>query len=88
MRERNEPVIKNSKINFTQISYLPDYEKFGLNGIDDDHSLLIKKRVIDIAGCNSNLSIYFNGEIIDIKSFEDYMNLYKESSIYQTRTLK
>lgn len=84
MRERNEPVIKNSKINFTQISYLPDYEKFGLNGIDDDHFLLIKKRVIDIAGCNSNLSIYFNGEIIDIKSFEDYMNLYKESSIYQT----
>jgi DNA topoisomerase-2 len=84
MRERDEPVIKNSKINFTQISYLPDYEKFGLNGIDDDHFLLIKKRVIDIAGCNSNLSIYFNGEIIDIKSFEDYMNLYKASSIYQT----
>jgi DNA topoisomerase II len=84
MRERNVPVVKNSKINFTQISYLPDYEKFGLNGIDDDHLLLIKKRVIDIAGCNSNLGIYFNGEIIDIKNFEDYMNLYKESPIYQT----
>jgi DNA topoisomerase-2 len=84
MRERKDPVVKNSKINFTEISYLPDYEKFGLNGIDDDHFLLIKKRVIDIAGCNSSLSIYFNGEIIDIKNFEDYMNLYKESSICQS----
>lgn len=84
MRERDEPTIKKSKTNHTQIIYLPDYEKFGMTELDESHFKLIQKRVIDIAGCNSNLSIYFNGEIIDIKSFEDYMNLYKESSIYQT----
>ena len=84
MRERDEPTIKKSKTNHTQIIYLPDYEKFGMTELDESHFKLIQKRVIDIAGCNPNLQVFFNGDIIDIKSFEDYMNLYKESSIYQT----
>lgn len=84
MRERDEPTIKKSKTNHTQIIYLPDYEKFGMTELDESHFKLIQKRVIDIAGCNPNLQVFFNGEIIDIKNFEDYMNLYKESSIYQT----
>lgn len=84
MRERTEPVIKKSKINHTQITYLPDYEKFGMTNLDDAHFKLIQKRVIDIAGCNPNLKVLFNGEEIQIKSFEDYVKYYKSDFYFET----
>lgn len=78
MRDRTTPIIKKSTKNHTEISYIPDYEKLGMNGIDESHFKMIHKRVIDIAGCNTNIKIYFNDELINIKSFEDYVKLYKE----------
>ena len=84
MRERTEPVIKNSKINHTQISYIPDYEKFGIQGLDETHYKLIQKRVIDIAGCNPNIQVFFNGEEIKIKTFEDYVKYFKSDFYFES----
>lgn len=84
MRERGEPKIKRSKVNHTEISYLPDYEKFGLEGLDEPHYRLIQKRVIDVAGCNPNIRVFFNDEEIKIKSFEDYVKYYKSDYFFET----
>jgi len=88
MRERGEPKVKRNKINHTEISYLPDYEKFGLDGLDESHFRLIHKRVIDVAGCNPNIRVYFNGEEIKIKSFEDYVKYYKPEYFFETNKEK
>jgi DNA topoisomerase-2 len=84
MRERGESKIKKSTKNFTEIQYTPDYEKFGLESLDNTHFLLIQKRVIDIAGCNPTIKVYFNGELINIKSFEDYIKLYKSTYFFDS----
>jgi DNA topoisomerase-2 len=84
MRDRKDPKIKKSKVNHTEISYLPDYEKFGLDGLDESHLRLIQKRVIDIAGCNPNIKVIFNGEEIKTKSFEDYVKYYKSTYFFET----
>jgi DNA topoisomerase-2 len=84
MRNREEPQVKKSTKNFTQISFLPDYEKFGLVCLDDEHFKLIQKRVVDIAGCNPNIKIYFNGVEIKIKTFEDYVKYYKPDYFFET----
>lgn len=84
MRNREEPQVKKSTKNFTQISFLPDYEKFGLVCLDDEHFKLIQKRVVDIAGCNPSIKIYFNGEEIKIKTFEDYVKYYKSDYFFET----
>lgn len=88
MRERSEPKISKSSKNFTEISYLPDYEKFGLEGLDESHFKLIKKRVVDIAGCNPDIKVYFNDVEIKIKSFEDYVKYYTDSYIFETNKNK
>jgi DNA topoisomerase-2 len=36
----------------------------------------MEKRVYEIAGCNVNLTIYFNGKRIVMKSFKDYCQMY------------
>jgi len=84
MRDRDVPKIKKSKNNHTQITYTPDYEKFGLTGLDESHYRLIQKRVIDIAGCNPGIKVYFNNELINIKSFEDYIKFYKEEFFFES----
>jgi len=84
MRERTTPVIKKHKINHTEITYLPDYERFGLLGLDDSHFQLIKKRVIDVAGCNPGVKVFFNEREIVINSFEDYVKYYKSEFFYET----
>ena len=83
MRERTQPVVKKAKANHTEISYITDLEKFGLTDIDDDHYKMIEKRIYDIAACNTGLKIYFNGTLININSFDDYIKLYTEEYFYE-----
>ena len=82
MRERSKVVIKKSTKNHTEIKYTPDYEKFGLECLDDIHFKLIHKRVIDVAGCNPSIKVYFNDELINIKSFEDYIKFYNKPEFF------
>jgi DNA topoisomerase-2 len=84
MRERTEPVIKKSKQNHTKITFQTDFSRFGLSGIDDDHMLMLEKRVYDLASCNTNVRIFFNDTLINFKTFEDYVKLYTEEYFFET----
>jgi DNA topoisomerase II len=60
---------------YTQISFLPDYEKFGLKGMTKDIMALFKKRVYDIA-MTTNIKVYFNDELVPTNTFEKYIKTY------------
>jgi DNA topoisomerase-2 len=67
----------SSKAPYTQITFKPDYEKFGIKNITDDIYMLFHRRVIDAcATTNKDVSVYFNGEKISIKDFEKYCELF------------
>ena len=81
MFSKEEPIItqipKKSCKSYTKISFIPDYKKFGLEGLTDDMISLVKRRVYDIAGTTNNtVKVYYNDELINIKSFEDYIKLF------------
>lgn len=78
MLEKDKPSVKSSsKQPYTKITFLPDYERFGLKGITDDMYDLFRRRTIDAAACtNKNVSIYFNEEKLPIKDFEKYSELF------------
>ena len=88
MTERSVPKIIKSTKNHTEISFIPDFERFGLDGINDDNYKIIEKRVYDIAGCNPNLKIYLNDSLINIKSFEDYVKLYTNDYFFENNKEK
>lgn len=83
MKDRDEPIIKKSKKNHTQITFYPDFDKFKIKEIDENHFNIIKKRIYDIAACNPNLNIVFNNNKINFKSFEDYVKLYSDNYFYE-----
>ncbi len=82
-RKISVPKIKPSNKNHTKIRFIPDYEKFGLEGMDDQNYARLEKRVYDVAGCNPNLKIYLNGTRVAIKSFQDYVKLYTEEFVFE-----
>lgn len=83
----NKPIIKKSNnSSYLEIEFIPDYKRFKLNGLTDDHIYLFYKRVYDIAGCtNKSVKVYLNDKEIKIKSFEDYIKLFynKNKLIYE-----
>lgn len=85
MRNRTPAKVRKSNKNHTEISYIPDLEKFGMTCIDEDHLKMIEKRIYDIKACNTSLKIYFNNNLINIKSFEDYIKLYTNECFYETK---
>jgi len=85
MRDRTDPKIKKSKVNHTEISYLTDFDKFGLTEIDEDNFKMIERRVYDLAACNQHIKIYFNDRLLNFKSFEDYVKLYSEGYLYEAK---
>jgi DNA topoisomerase-2 len=71
-----KPHIRATSKKFTKISFLPDYERFGFTELTDDIKSVMIKRTIDIAAYNPNVKVYFNNNLINIKTFKDYMKLF------------
>tara|TARA_Y100001970_G_C14253363_1_gene873395 strand:+ start:494 stop:3952 length:3459 start_codon:yes stop_codon:yes gene_type:complete len=73
-----KPTIRKSKSKpYTQVKFLPDYERFGMEGMTDDMFNLFKKRVYDIAAVTGkNVKVKFNGQLINVKCFENYIDCF------------
>jgi DNA topoisomerase-2 len=85
MYSKNEPIItkNNSKEGYTKISFIPDYERFECNNLTNDMFNLFKKRTYDIAGTTNRktpLKVYFNDELINIPTFEDYIKMFYDET--------
>jgi DNA topoisomerase-2 len=78
MTQRTKPEVKaSSKVPYTQISFIPDYEKFGMKNMTEDMYKLFKRRVIDACATTpKEVTVYFNGEKLMIKDFEKYCELF------------
>jgi DNA topoisomerase II len=74
--EINTKISQASKM-FTQISYIPDYERFGMTGLTNDMYAFIMKRCYDIAACTpKTVNISINGVDIKCRDFKDYIRMY------------
>ncbi len=79
---RNKPRVTPGAHGFTRITYNPDFEKLGMEGIDDDNIAVLVARVYQIAACNPHLKVYINGSRISIKSFKDYIAMFADEYAY------
>lgn len=83
MSSKSEPIINTCKKGFTEISYITDFKRFGMSGVDASSMQMIQKRLYDIAACNPNLKIYFNESLISFNSFKEYSELYTDYVFYE-----
>lgn len=83
MGKKGEPVIGKCKAgeNWTKVSFKPDLSKFNMSHLEDDVVALMKKRVVDLAGClGKTVKVELNGSRVPVKNFEEYVDLYPKSA--------
>ena len=82
MKDKTVPDITNVKNNsYTKITFRPDFKKFNISELSNDLINLMKKRVYDIAGINSNIKVYYNNELVKISNFKQYISYYNFNNI-------
>jgi len=65
---------------YTKITFQPDLARFGMETIDEDTLSLLTKRVYDLAGTVSGVSVSLNGEKIKIRGFKQYVDMFLTSA--------
>lgn len=80
LHRKDTPKVTKSSKKYTQITYLPDYEKLGMT-LDADHMAMVERRVYEIAATNTHLKVYLNGTLINFKGFKDFVGMFSENAI-------
>jgi len=71
------PCKAKEKKQFTRITFQPSFKVFNQpKGLDDDIVSLMNKRVVDIAGTSFKLKVFLNQNLLEVKNFVQYMDLY------------
>tara|TARA_Y100000389_G_scaffold178006_1_gene190770 strand:- start:565 stop:3858 length:3294 start_codon:yes stop_codon:yes gene_type:complete len=81
--EDNLNVIKTPKIKksnaqpYTEVMFLPDYERLQLPNLSVEMVKLFQRRVYDIAGITpKDLKVKFNNEVLKVNDFQSYIKMY------------
>jgi len=69
----------SSKDDYTKVTFKPDFARFGLDGLDDDHAALFTRRVYDLCGTLQGVKVYLNGSRLAVKDFKKYIELYTKA---------
>src|SRR3989344_5734737 len=82
MRTRRAPVVTDvvpkrgsPARDYTEISFVPDLQRFGMTRLDKDIVALLTRRVYDIAGCHPTVRVTLNKRQIKLGGFQAYVRL-------------
>lgn len=78
MGDIGKPLVEKSTLKHSsvKVTFYPDFKRFNIKDLDNDHYNLFYRRAVDIAALNPRLNVYFNDKKIEIKSFKDYITLH------------
>ena len=83
LNEIGKPSITKCKNKpYTKVSFRPDYQRLGIQGLTEDMLSLFKKRVYDVSAVtDKSIKVKFNGQLVPCKNFEQYIDLYVGSKV-------
>jgi len=76
LKRKGTPKITKAKRPYTKVTYTPDFEIFGIEKITDEIKQIFLKRAVDVAVYCPKVKVYFNGQLIPMRSFKDYVKMY------------
>lgn len=63
---------------FTDITWIPDFKRFGLEGYTSDIIKIMKRIVYDTSMLCQNANVYLNDSLIKIKKLQDYAKFFTD----------
>ena len=62
---------------YVKITFYPDFKRFNIKSLENDHEWLFHRRTMDISGTGENkLKVFFNDTKIATSQFKQYIELY------------
>lgn len=62
---------------YTKVTFKPDFARLKLDGLSKDMLALFKRRVYDIAAVtDKKVKVKYNDELLNVKTFQQYIDLY------------
>jgi DNA topoisomerase-2 len=88
MRERGDPEITmldshDPSSDFTRVSFSPDLKRFEMDKLTPGMLKVLTKRVVDVAGCLSDVEVTLNGKLVPINGFESYIQTFRDATTTQ-----
>uniref|UniRef100_A0A0N5C8G5 DNA topoisomerase 2 n=1 Tax=Strongyloides papillosus TaxID=174720 RepID=A0A0N5C8G5_STREA len=71
-----EEVQHSNSEDYTEVSFIPDLSRFNMKSINNEVINILRKRAFDVAGTCDGIKVSFNGDLINVSNFEEYVNLY------------
>ena len=80
METAETPIIKKLPVktkSYVKVTFYPDFKRFNINDLNNDHLMLFHRRTIDISATGDNkLKVSFNDNKIAVNQFKQYIELY------------
>jgi DNA topoisomerase-2 len=71
---------------YTKVSFKPDFKRLKIPGLSAEMIALFKRRVYDIAAItDKNIKVKYNGDLVPVKHFQHYVDLYIGAKADTTR---
>ena len=67
MGKAGKTIIKDSKSDYTKVTFKPDLAKFKMTHLDKDTVAIMTRRAYDLAGCTKGVSVYLNGTKLPVR---------------------
>lgn len=62
---------------YTKITFKPDYQRFGVDGLTPDMVNILIKRIYDVAAVTEkNIKVKYNSQQVSVKTFQQYIDMY------------
>lgn len=65
-----------NKREYTKVTFKPDLSKFGMESLDDDILLVLRRRVYDLCGTVRDCNVFLNDKKLNIRNFKSYVEMY------------
>ena len=67
---------KNTGKTYTEVTFIPDYERFGLTCFDENHQNLLFTRLINLSVCYPKIKFKYNGQVLYKIKPETYLTYF------------
>ena len=81
--------VEDGKNGYTMVEFIPDFKRFGIEGLTDDVMAFYEKIIYDTAMTVSlkGVKVIYNGNVIPVSNIKDYVKLYFEEEPKNMLTL-
>ncbi|MDP6755781.1 MAG: ATP-binding protein, partial [Candidatus Marinimicrobia bacterium] len=78
LNTRSTPVITKCRTKpYTKVSFKPDYARFGIDGLSEDMTSVMMRRIYDIAAVtDKTVKVKYNSQAISVKHFQHYVDMH------------